>query len=91
MAPHACLLLAALAALAARAAADGQCAQVPYVQGIDQAPTYGNNWGKCLQIEQGFFQSRWCSVNTGIGTWPEPPSDKAQKCLKFSRATIYRG
>lgn len=26
-----------------------------------------------------------------MGTWPDGPSSRAQQCLKFGRATIYRG
>lgn len=47
--------------------------------------------GKCTSaIEQSFSRSHWCSAGP-IGLWPSPPTAKSEKCLKFARATIFRG
>ena len=60
-------------------------------QGVDQSPTDPSLYGKCTSaIEPGFMQSHWCKVGA-IGKWPAEPTDKAKKCLKYGRATIYRG
>ena len=77
--------------VAPAALADGQCSQVPNVGGIDQSPTSPDMWGKCSNSLEGFVHSsHWCKFGQ-IGTWPGPPTDKAKKCMKFGRTTIYRG
>ncbi|KAI8464817.1 MAG: hypothetical protein J3K34DRAFT_439029 [Monoraphidium minutum] len=88
----AALGLALLAAAPGGARADGQCGQVPNVGGLDQSPTSPSNWGKCTSALESFVApgSHWCKFGE-LGTWPAPPTDKAKKCLKFGRSTIYRG
>lgn len=72
--------------------ADGQCGQVPYVKYVDQSPSDPNMYGKCSGALEGFVQggSNWCRFGD-LGSWPTKPNDKAKKCLKFGRTTIYRG
>jgi hypothetical protein len=80
---------AVLFALLAAAAAQ-KCAEVPTVSGVDQSNTSPAEYGKCSQIQKDFFGSHWCKFGK-IGTWPGAPQGKAQQCLKFGRASIYRG
>jgi hypothetical protein len=91
-APWAAAFLLLLASCPPQAAADGQCSQIPYVKGADQSPTDPSNYGRCTSaIESQFLTySHWCKAG-GIGMWPEEPNSQAKKCLKFGRATIYRG
>jgi hypothetical protein len=89
-------LLLALGLLAMAGApgalADGQCGQVPYVKGVDQSPSDPSMYGKCSGSLEGFVKgmSHWCKFGD-MGMWPSGPSDKAKKCMKFGRTTIYRG
>jgi hypothetical protein len=66
---------------------------VPNVAGVDQTPSDPANYGKCTSALESFVgaaSSQWCKF-AQLGLWPAPPSDKAKQCLKFGRATIYRG
>jgi hypothetical protein len=90
------LLLAAAALLQAAAVlAAGKCPSIPAVSGLDQAPTSPANYGKCTSAtEKQFTQAgHWCNGSTGksFKPVPGPPQGKAAQCLKFGRATIYRG
>lgn len=82
----------AAAALLPLALADGNCGQIPTVSGVDQSPSNPSDWGKCTGAIEGQFAawSHWCKTS-GIGLWPQPPTDSAKQCLKFGRTTIYRG
>lgn len=87
------MFLALVLAIAAAplALADGNCGQVPYVKGMDQSPSYANQWGLCTgAVENIHGWSHWCKAGQ-MGMWPAPPTAQAQKCLKYGRTTIYRG
>lgn len=88
--PQQLLAAVALLALAAFAAAGSPCKEVPSVNSVDQSPTPASEWGRCVNIEKWFTGSHWCKFGK-VGLWPEPPKPRAQQCLKFGRATIYRG
>jgi len=84
---------AAAAALPAALAAAGQCPQVPFVVGVDQTPSNPAFYGKCTGALEKWIDaksSHWCRFGD-LGSWPNGPTDKAKKCMKFGRATIYRG
>lgn len=81
---------AVLLALLAAAAAQSPCKEIPGVSGVDQSATSPADYGRCSQIQKDFFGSHWCKFGK-LGTWPAAPSGKAQQCLKFGRASIYRG
>jgi hypothetical protein len=84
------LCWALLAATMALAAAQ-RCSRIPQVSGVDQSPTAPWNYGKCTNaVEAVARPSHWCKFNR-IGVWPQTPPARAQQCLKFGRATIYRG
>jgi hypothetical protein len=84
--------LLALLALAASAAAQSPCAEVPTLSGVDQSATPPSEYGKCTSKTQTTYTSKshWCAFNK-MGSWPAAPSGKARQCLKFGRSTIYRG
>ena len=96
MALLAALLLAMLASTsAAAAAAAGTCpVRIPNIPGLDHSPTNPEEWGKCTGALEGDLAKRkqwhWCKFNK-IGIYPSPPPKKARQCLKFGRASIYRG
>ncbi|GBF96386.1 hypothetical protein Rsub_09185 [Raphidocelis subcapitata] len=96
MAPLAAKLALALAVLAAAVPAaladSAHCKEVPNVPGVDQSPSDPNAYGKCTSAVEGqiWGYSHWCKYG-GMGMWPGGPSDKAKQCMKFGRATIYRG
>lgn len=102
MAPRAALALAALslvlACAAPRAASAGAawgntCPQVPNVAGADQTPSDPAQYGKCTKALEPWVSpssSHWCKFGQ-LGMWPDGPSARAKECLKFGRATIYRG
>jgi hypothetical protein len=81
------VLLAFVAAAAAQAPG---CSAIPTVGGVDQSNSSPAEYGKCSKIQKDFFGSHWCKFGN-LGTWPGPPTGKAQQCLKFGRASIYRG
>lgn len=85
----AALCWAVLAALLAAAAAQ-KCSAIPGVDGVDQSPTSSSQYGKCTNIQKDFLGSHWCKFGK-MGTWPSAPTGKADQCLKFGRASIYRG
>ena len=91
--PGSAMLLAAATLLSLVAiAAAGTChVNIPKVPGIDQSPTNPSDWGKCTNLEGSFGKySHWCKFGK-LGSYPTPPTQKAQECLKFGRASIYRG
>lgn len=90
MAPQFAVFSAVLLALLAAAAAQSPCGEIPTVGGVDQSATSPAEYGKCTKIQKDFMGSHWCKFGN-LGTWPGAPSGKAQKCLKFGRASIYRG
>ncbi|KAF8072387.1 ttc4 [Scenedesmus sp. PABB004] len=87
-----CLAATLVAAAAGAAAAGSPCREVPDAGGADQSPTAPRDWGRCTgAMEQWLVpNSHWCKQGP-MGLWPTPPSKRAQQCLKFGRATIYRG
>lgn len=89
MANLAVLFSAVLLAFVAAAAAQSPCKEIPSV-GLDQSPSTPANGGQCSKIQKDFFGSHWCKHGK-VGSYPGPPPGKAQQCLKFGRASIYRG
>lgn len=60
---------------------------------MDQSPTDPGMYGKCSSAIESFLRphSHWCKFND-MGLWPEGgPTSRAKQCMKFGRATIYRG
>jgi hypothetical protein len=84
--------VALIAVSAPLALAIGQCPTVPLVPGVDQTPSHPAFYGKCTGALEKWVNasSHWCKFND-LGMWPNGPNDKAKKCMKFGRATIYRG
>lgn len=86
------LLAVCLLALAAAASAGSPCREVPTVNGVDQSPSDPNMYGKCSSAIESHLipQSHWCR-NGKMGSWPTWPTNRAKQCMKFGRASIYRG
>jgi hypothetical protein len=86
------VLLVALSLAVSVIAQPSNCREVPQVQGVDQSPTRPADWGKCTSALDSFVRpnSHWCKAGQ-LGVWPGPPTARAQQCLKFGRASIYRG
>jgi hypothetical protein len=86
------LATAVLLSLVALTAAQSCPVSIPRIPGIDQSPTNPADWGKCTSALEGSFgkYSHWCKFGR-LGMYPTPPTEKARQCLKFGRASIYRG
>eukprot|EP00878_Enallax_costatus_P034058 GHUV01037667.1.p1 GENE.GHUV01037667.1~~GHUV01037667.1.p1 ORF type:complete len:197 (-),score=33.99 GHUV01037667.1:117-707(-) len=84
--------LAVLAAVLAIASAGSPCKEVPTVSDVDQSPTDPKMYGKCSSALEQFLvpSSHWCKFGD-MGLWPNGPSNRAKQCMKFGRATNYRG
>lgn len=86
-------LALACAALPGALAWGQRCSETPFLPNVDQTPSDPRFYGKCtgnLERHVNKETSHWCKYDD-MGLWPSGPKPKAAQCMKFGRATIYRG